>query len=77
MEMDIEPRNKDLKTMEDVELDDAVEVTMGKERLKGMFEEKLKKAKGKEVKEDSKEEEEDPKTAKLSDFIEVIIKIGK
>lgn len=86
MEMDIEPRNKEIKDMEDIELDDAVEVTMGEARLKEMFEDKLAKAKGKakekkkemfDGEEEDEEEKSDDKSSKLSDFIEVIIRLKK
>lgn len=87
MEMDVEPRNKEIKDMEDIELDDAVEVTMGEERLKEMFDEKLSKAKGvskkkKEKKEgmfgtEEEKEEEDDRASNLSDFIEVIVRLKK
>ena len=68
--MDVEPKNLKIKDMEEVELENAVEATKGKNRLKKMFADKM----DEEEKEDAPSEE---KASKLSDFIEVIIRLKK
>ncbi|RLF65170.1 MAG: hypothetical protein DRN30_04535 [Thermoplasmata archaeon] len=71
MIFDTEPKNSKIKDMEEVELDDAVEVTKNSNRLKKMFNQKMK------DEDEEPEDEDDKKASKLSDFIEVVIRLKK
>lgn len=80
MIFDVEPRNGKLKTMEETELDDAVEVTKNKARVKKLFDKKMKASEGENEECDeveSEDDEESQKAKSLADFIEVIVKIKK
>lgn len=79
MIFDIEPKNSKLQSMEEVEMDDAVETTKNSNRLKKIFKNRMKdgECEHESSEEEAMEKDDDSKASKLSDFIEVIVRLKK